>query len=216
MKRLALLALVWLSPLPALAGATGVITNTAAVCDPNSPFRCIAPDASGNVPVTFGGGTSSVATVGGIDKQIATQLTVQNAAYSASNAIGGTQTVALFRTAGNGAKINTAMVQSKGGSTTGMTLYGVTRSPSWTCTDKVAFAESASDVLYRIPGFPIVLTPGTAQGSTTTYASAPIYQTLQNLDSTPGTNAYFCLVVNGSVTPASTSDLILTFGVVQD
>ncbi len=159
---------------------------------------------------------ASTAVSASLDRQIAAQLTVQNAAYSASNAMGGTQTIALFRTAGAGARINTVTIQSKGGSTVGMTLYGTSRSPSWTCTDKSAFAESASDVLYRIPGFPLVLTPATAQGSTTTYASAPIYQTLQNLDASPGTNAYFCLVANGSVTPASTSDLILTFGVIQD
>ena len=32
-------------------GASGTIQYSVAVCDPNSPFRCAAPDASGNVPV---------------------------------------------------------------------------------------------------------------------------------------------------------------------
>ena len=32
-------------------GASGTIQYSVAVCNPGSPFRCIAPDASGNVPV---------------------------------------------------------------------------------------------------------------------------------------------------------------------
>lgn len=32
-------------------GASGTIQYSVAVCNPGSPFRCITPDASGNVPV---------------------------------------------------------------------------------------------------------------------------------------------------------------------
>lgn len=41
----ALTAVAW-------AAASGTIQYSVAVCDPNSPFRCVAPDASGNMPVT--------------------------------------------------------------------------------------------------------------------------------------------------------------------
>jgi len=36
-------------------GASGTIQYSVAVCNPNSPFRCAAPDASGNLPVTLSG-----------------------------------------------------------------------------------------------------------------------------------------------------------------
>jgi len=42
----------------ALAGPSGTIQYSVAVCDPNSPFRCAAPDASGALPIT--GSISSV------------------------------------------------------------------------------------------------------------------------------------------------------------
>lgn len=35
----------------AWAAASGTIQYSVAVCDPNSPYRCVAPDASGNMPV---------------------------------------------------------------------------------------------------------------------------------------------------------------------
>lgn len=39
-----------------LAAAPGVIQTYAAICDPNFPTRCVAPDASGNMPVSGSGG----------------------------------------------------------------------------------------------------------------------------------------------------------------
>jgi len=42
-------------------GASGTIQYSVAVCDPNSPFRCAAPNASGQVPVTVTGSSSVTA-----------------------------------------------------------------------------------------------------------------------------------------------------------
>lgn len=50
------------STVMSLATAPGIIQQYNAVCDPNFATRCIAPDASGNVPTTVS--PSSGATVG--------------------------------------------------------------------------------------------------------------------------------------------------------
>lgn len=39
----------------AFAGPSGTIQYSVAVCDPNSPFHCSAPDVNGAFPVTFSG-----------------------------------------------------------------------------------------------------------------------------------------------------------------
>lgn len=64
MKTLWWFALAWLISFPATAGAPGTINFYNAICDPNFPTRCAAPDASGNLPVTgsFTSTTSAVAT----------------------------------------------------------------------------------------------------------------------------------------------------------
>jgi hypothetical protein len=51
----------------AWAAAPGIINSYVGVCDPNFATHCIAPDASGNVPVTIasGGGNVNVAQFGG-------------------------------------------------------------------------------------------------------------------------------------------------------
>lgn len=56
----------------ALAGPDGVIRESVAACDPNSPTHCVAPDASGNLPINPTGakvtpvaGTASAVVTGG-------------------------------------------------------------------------------------------------------------------------------------------------------
>lgn len=140
--------------------------------------------------------------------------TVQNAAYSASNAIGGWQGFPIFKPGPYpSAVIDYVSVSSKGGSTTAITIYAFARSSSGlasTCTDKSAFSLSASDIPYLIPGFPVALTPATAQGSTASFASQAIVVSAKSMDASPNTNISICAVVGGSVTPASTSDLIFS------
>jgi hypothetical protein len=75
---------------------------------------------------------------------------------------------------------------------------------------------SANDLPFLIPGFPVVLTPATTQGATITSANQSITVSVKNQDGTPSQNLAFCAVVGGTVTPASTSDLIFNFALVQD
>lgn len=179
-------------------------------------------DTNGNLcgSVSIGAGSAAIGYVGGFDVIVSSTPTVQNAAYSASNAIGGWQQVSVFRnTTQPSGILNYVSVASKGGSTTALTVYGFTKSSanlSSTCTDKSAFSLAAADLSAMIPGFPVTLTPATTQGATITSASQSIVVSVKNADGTPSTNLTFCAVVGGSVTPASTSDLVFNFAMIQD
>ena len=64
-------------------------------------------------------------------------------------------------------------MKSTGGSTEAVTVYGWSKSPTSTCTDKTAFAISAADNAYALPGFPITITPPTATAwDASTYSQA--------------------------------------------
>ena len=165
-------------------------------------------------------GTNAIGSVGGFNAIVTNTPTVQNAAYSASNAIGGWQQLSFFRnTTQPSGILDYVQVASKGGSTVALTVYGFTKSSanlSSTCTDKSAFSLNAADLSALIPGFPITLTPATTQGTTITSASQSVITSVKNADGTPSANLTFCVVVGGSVTPATTSDLVFNFGVIQD
>jgi hypothetical protein len=162
-------------------------------------------------------GTNAIGYFGGFNIVVPNAPTVQNAAYSASNAIGGLQTVAAFRnTTQPSGILNYVQAISHGGSTQGMTIYGWSKTPTATCTDKAAFVPQQADEPYALPGFPVVLTPAVTQGTTVSRASQSIVTSVNNQDTTAAVNLYFCAVVNGSVTPASTTDLTFQYALVRD
>lgn len=145
---------------------------------------------------------------------------VQNAAYVASNAIGGLRTIrlpAVSNTTYSGFFL-AATVQSQGGSTTAMTLYIFDSNPTGTtCTDKSAFSLAAADVSKLVtPGFTI--TPGAQQGVTQTGASVSFAPPVgfRNSDSPRLGVFYVCAVMNAGVTPASTTDLVFKYQVNLD
>jgi hypothetical protein len=149
-----------------------------------------------------------IGNVGGFEFDKDVTPTIQNAAYVAGNALGGLQTVSVFRTAGGSAKLNNISLWSKGGATVNVTFYIFTSNPtSSTCTDKAAFSLNAADVAKLIATTPPVLTPHVVGSGTTDTADAwqsPV--SMSNGDST--TNIYVCLVAGGSVTPATTTDYV--------
>lgn len=154
--------------------------------------------------------------VGGYDKFVTSTPTVQNAAYSAANAIGGLQSISYFRGNGGTGILNNISMWSKGGSTTPITLYLFQSNPTGTtCTDKVAFSLGAADISKIVAGGPIVLQPIAVVGTTATNASIQLPISVQNNEST--STIYGCAVVGGSgFTPASTSDLIFNFSGITD
>lgn len=209
------------APLPALADPPSYVWNRVAVCDPSNPLNCSKPTSGGLIPLgPLPAGTNAIGYVGGFNAVVSNTPTVQNAAYSASNAIGGWQQLSVFRnTTQPSGIVDYVSVASKGGSTTALTVYAFSKSSanlSSTCTDKSAFSLAAADLSALIPGFPVTLTPATTQGTTITSASQSVVVSAKNADGTPSTNITLCAVVGGSVTPASTSDLVFNLALVQD
>lgn len=154
--------------------------------------------------------------VGGYDKFVSVTPTVQNAAYSTSNAIGGMQSVSFMRGNGGSGIANNISLWSKGGATTPITLYIFQSNPTGTtCNDKAAFVLGAADISKLIAVRPPVLTPSASVGTTATVDSVQVPVSTQNNEST--TTLYVCPVVGGSgFTPASTSDLVFSYAGPQD
>lgn len=154
----------------------------------------------------------------GADALVTITMTVQNAAYSAGNAMDNLKIVPAFAQAsGNSGIFNSFQVVSKGGSTVAMTIYIFRANPTAsTCTDKNAFTLGAADIP-KLAMMPFVITPAVV-GSGTTASSAQLNQvsSLQNIDSPPTANLYVCTVANATVTPASTTDLIEYIAIALD
>jgi len=149
----------------------------------------------------------SAVTPGG-DKAVSIAPTVQNAAYSASNSLGGLQTLSAFRLSAHSGIFNRLWLGSKGGSTVAMTVYVFDANPTnSTCTDKTAFSLASAD-LAKLAFAPFVITPAAPQGATQTVGEFSTVASLANADSPQTTNIYLCIVANASVTPASTSDIV--------
>lgn len=211
-----------------IAGSIGVYaaqTNylgTVFIADTTTPANQLKVNADGSINSSTAAPAAGTYTgnVGGFNALVTNTPTVQNAAYSASNAIGGWQQIAVFRNSTQPSGIiDYVSVASKGGSTTALTVYAFNKSIAnltSTCTDKSAFALTGADLSALIPGFPVTLTPATTQGATITSASQSVVTSVQNADGTPSTNITLCVVVGGSVTPASTTDLVFNVALVQD
>jgi hypothetical protein len=161
--------------------------------------------------------------VGGYDNGIASgspnwpAIVVTAGAYSSGQSIGGLQTIRAFRTTTVLSWIfDNLQFTSKGGSTTAMTVYTYDTKPIGTCSDTQAFAENAADIPNRFMA-PFVLTPAVVGvGSTTTTAQLTQVVPGQNHDSPQTQNLYMCIVIGGTVTPASTTDLIGKISGAQD
>lgn len=154
----------------------------------------------------------------GADIQIAFTPTVQNAAYSAGNALGNLQTVPVFAPAsGNSGIFNSFQIVSKGGSIVPMTVYIFSAVPAaGTCVDKTNLSLAAADMA-KLAMSPFVMTPAVI-GSGTPASAAQLNQvsSIRNADSPPTANLYVCLVANATVTPATTTDLVEYIAVALD
>ena len=140
-------------------------------------------------------------------------------AYTANYAMGGLQTLSVFRVAVQpSGLVDYVGVGSKGGMTTGVEIWGFTKNPASACKDSTAFTLSPLDLPYIIPGFPVLVTPAQTNGQTPAVSSQNINNvvSVQNADSPQTTNLYFCAVTIGTPTLGSTSDLVFTYAVSQD
>ena len=145
----------------------------------------------------------------GNDVAVSFTPAVQNLAYSTGNALGPLQTIMFFRSPAFSGIMDQFGIGSKGGSTVAITVYVFDTLPvNSTCTDKVAFSLANADIA-KLAMAPFVLTPSVVgSGSTQTFAQLTQTTSVRNQDAPRTANLYVCLVTNGTVTPASTSDLI--------
>ena len=199
-----------------------VVTGLMALAAPVSAQTTAAPVVPGSTTVTGCPSvnltpcfvpSSSFDTVVPVTPVVANASHVYTSATS-TVALGSLQTVAAFRYAGQPSGIvDYVQVLSKSGATTGLTIYGWTKSPASTCNDNATFVLNTADPL--IPGFPISLTPAAMVGASATAASQSIVASVKNADTTATTNLYFCAVVNGTFTPAA-NDFVFSYAIAQD
>lgn len=186
----ALLALTALTPGVALAASPVTINNAA-----NTSSACVT---SGALCVTLAG---TVLPQTGTN--VAVTPTIQNASYASGNCMGGFQTVAMGTSA---SVLNAITLASKGGLATAKQLYLFSANPTGsTCTDKSTFTIAAADVSKVIAT--VSLTPTAPTGTTITFATAGS----QGYGLPSGGTFYVAIVETATETPASTSDLVLTF-----
>ncbi len=225
---------VALNTTPSLANGNGVVpTQGGVVLSQTNPTFSALTDGTNKAAVKAAS-TAPVAAdpalvvslnpvgnnVGGFEFQIAPTITVQNAAYSAGNAMGGLITVTgAARTNGGAGALNNIRLKSTGGSTNTLWVYAWSKTPTATCTDKAAYVPNAADNPFALGGFPTSVTLGGAPGAwdTSTYAQITgLFSNFKNQDTSPGTPIYLCLVTAGPVTPPTTADMTGIVSGIQD
>lgn len=155
--------------------------------------------------------------MGGYDNGISFTPTLTVVTYTVGQAMGGLQTVRVFRTTTVTSWIfDMFQITSAGGNTGAMTVYTYDTKPTGTCNNAASFSENAADVARRFMA-PFVITPAVV-GSGATSATAQLLQIVsgQNHDNPQTQNLYICIVANGSIAVGSVSDLVVKIGGAQD
>lgn len=199
MKRIAIAAFVAfagvLAPVSARAQQPVIPGyNETVGCGAFAPTPCFIPYSPSN-PFPISGNHT------GID--VAITPTIQNAAYASGNCMGGFQTVALGSSVSVLSQISLA---SQGGLATAKQIYIFSANPTGsTCTDKSTFTIATADLSKLI--YTGSITPAAPTGTTKTWGA------LSNLalGIYSGGTVYAAIVETASETPASTTDLVMTF-----
>lgn len=161
-----------------------------------------------------------IGNIGGYDANKPVTLGAAASSHSASQALGGWQKINLFRgTAQPSGILATVSLGSQSGLTGAVTLYMLRAAPTAgsTCLDGQAFVLAQADFL-NFAIAPQVLTPVALQGVTQTFVQqSPAWASpVGNNDSSPTTYAYVCVVANGTIVPATTTDLWIMLSLAQD
>lgn len=147
-----------------------------------------------------------------LNQNVSTSITptIQALPYASGNCMGGFQNTTLAGARLSG-MLNQLHVASKGGGTTALQVYVFASNPSSsTCTDKSTFTLNAADVSKLLTTFQI--TPGTITGTSVTEAEVALGKSYTTTDG----KLYFAIVSGGAWTPASTTDLVINIGVIED
>ena len=205
----------------AWAAAPGVINSYVGVCDPGSATHCIAPDSSGNVPVTVGSGTitlgpsqNNIGNVGGKTVSVCVTPTVTASnSYGTNYVVGGLLTFAnAFTSTGTGI-LQGVEVDIKKVETSGFTFIPFISNPSnTTWTDAAAANINAADV-FAVRG-PVSLSAYSGLGTMTAAYSNGLGEPM----APAATTLYGILLSNASLTNqfGSTTDVQVCIKILQD
>jgi hypothetical protein len=155
-----------------------------------------------------------IGNVGGTNKIIDVQLTVQAAAYATGEIIGGKITIpkAMARDGGSGL-LKSVLLCSKADLTVNMDLVLFSEDPSGTTfSENNAVAIATTDVAKVL---------GAVQLATRFDIGTPVVAGAYNVDmvvqsAADSRSLFACLIARGAYTPAATADVILRFGIQRD
>ncbi len=171
-------------------------------------------DINGNaVPFPVDGSGRPVTAASGQSVEIAVAVAVTAAAYTAGNVMGGVIAFpGALRSPSLSGILNSVRVSDKKANSDARELWLFNANPAGsTFTDKAAPAIAAVDIP-KIIGRYVLGAPNSALGTHASYQLDGIGKVIQ----AAATTLYGVLLTQGAPTPASTSDIAVAIGVVQD
>lgn len=171
--------------------------------------------ASGTLQISEGSIIPLSSVIG--SQQVSDTPTVQNAAYSSGNCMGGFRAVTVAANVGQSGFVTNFRVSSISGAVTGVVAYLFSANPSAsTCTDKGSFSLATADV-DKLIALPQTMTLAASTGASITAGSAdfiPPRPFQAGGSSTSGVKTiYYALVATTTETPGSTTDIHTNTGV---
>lgn len=159
-------------------------------------------------------GENHIGSIGGNTFSLAVTQATNASAYEAGDAVGGKITItSAMRTSGGTGILQSIHLVDKANQKAAMELLIFDSDPSAaTITDDTAFAYS-TDISKQIARIPIAASDYTTINSIATVNLGGLSKVLKASGST---NLYAALVTTGTPTYASTTDIIITFGILQD
>lgn len=159
--------------------------------------------------------------VAGTANQITSTPTIQAAAYASGNCIGGFNAVSVASYNGQSGFVTNVRLASIAGTLYQIILYMFDSNPTTsTCTDKGVFTLSANDV-DKLIAQPTAVTLASPSGSitptTAAYDFLPPRPFIAGGAAASGVQTiYYGLIASAAITPTTTSDLHLRFGVARE
>jgi len=159
-------------------------------------------------------GENFIGLVGGKTFSLAVTQTTNASAYEAGDAVGGKITITnAMRVSGGTGMLQSIQVTDKGNQKAALEILILDADPTAaTITDDTAFVYS-TDISKQIARIPVAAADYVTINSIATASIGGIGKTLKASGST---NLYAAVVTTGTPTYTSTSDIIVTFGILQD
>jgi hypothetical protein len=197
-------------------GSIPMVGATPAKASITNPLFVQLSDGGGTNKTSYGPGLASAGqAVTPIFRQAVVSVapTVTASAYSTGNCLGGLMTFASMLDAALTGTLQSIQVVSKSALTCGLKLYLFNANPTGsTFTDKAAPSIAAADIT-KLVGVYTLSQADSGLGTHTIWVLDAIGKTVSVAS---GSTLYALLTVQGTPTPASTSDITATLSVLKD